>query len=55
MLGSRCAGFRSSSGTLFRDVSAMRGPRVPLTEAREDGVRGGEWGLRGGEWEVGTG
>lgn len=51
----RWASFRSSSRMLFRAGSATRGPRVSLTEAGEDEVRGGEWGLRGGEWVVGEG
>lgn len=54
MLLFRWASFRSSSGMLFRDGSG-RGPRVSLTEAGEDEVRGGEWGLCGGEWGVAEG
>lgn len=51
----RWAIFRSISRILFRDCSTAREPRVSLTEAGEDEVRGGEWGLRGGEWGLGTG
>lgn len=46
--------FRSSSSTLLRDASEEREPRVSLTEAGEDTVRGGEGcELRGVEWGPG--